>query len=80
MFQADKLTLGLIAPFKGYPNSPIPSLEDFGETAVLAEQLGFSALWLRDVPFYDPSFGDVGQAFDPMVAMGYLTAKPNELR
>ena len=41
VFQADKLTLGLIAPFKGYPNSPIPSLEDFGETAVLAEQLGF---------------------------------------
>lgn len=79
VFQADKLTLGLIAPFKGYPNSPIPSLEDFGETAVLAEQLGFSALWLRDVPFYDPSFGDVGQAFDPMVAMGYLTAKTQRI-
>ena len=44
------------------------------ETAILAEQLGFSALWLRDVPFNVPSFGDVGQIFDPFVYLGSLAA------
>ncbi len=75
VFQKDKLTIGLIAPFKGYPNTPIPNVEDLGDVAELAEKLGFSALWLRDVPFYDPNFGDVGQGLDPFVSLGYLAAR-----
>lgn len=38
------------------------------------EALGFSALWFRDVPLRDPSFGDVGQVFDPWVYLGYIAA------
>ncbi|WP_077419622.1 TIGR03571 family LLM class oxidoreductase [Rodentibacter trehalosifermentans] len=79
VFKRGELTVGLIAPFKGYPNSPSPTLEDLGETAVLADKLGFAALWIRDVPFYDPNFGDVGQALDPMVTMGYLAAKTEKI-
>ncbi|WP_239496790.1 TIGR03571 family LLM class oxidoreductase [Aggregatibacter kilianii] len=75
VFQKDKLTLGLIAPFKGYPNTPIPNVEDMGDVAELAEKLGFAALWLRDVPFFDPNFGDVGQGLDPFVSLGYLAAR-----
>ncbi|WP_084703465.1 TIGR03571 family LLM class oxidoreductase [Necropsobacter rosorum] len=75
VFQKDKLTLGLIAPFKGYADTPIPNVEDLGDVAELAEKLGFSALWLRDVPFYDPNFGDVGQGLDPFVSLGYLAAR-----
>ena len=79
VFQKDKLTLGLIAPFKGYPDTAIPNVEDLGELASQADKQGFSALWLRDVPFYDPHFGDVGQGLDPMVALGYLAAKTENI-
>ncbi|WP_443090945.1 TIGR03571 family LLM class oxidoreductase [Basfia succiniciproducens] len=75
VFKQGELTLGLIAPFKGYPNIPIPNVEDMGDVAAAAEKAGFSALWMRDVPFYDPNFGDVGQGLDPFVALGYLAAR-----
>ncbi|WP_324682818.1 TIGR03571 family LLM class oxidoreductase [Bibersteinia trehalosi] len=79
VFQQDKLTLGLIAPFKGYADTPFPDISDLGDLAELADQLGFSALWLRDVPFYDPHFGDVGQGLDPFVALGYLAARTKNI-
>ena len=73
-FQPGKLTLGLIAPFKGYPDSPVPEMDDFATVIKAADQSGIAALWVRDVPFYDPSFGDVGQIYDPSVTLGYLAA------
>lgn len=72
VFQPGKLTFGLIAPFKGYPEGPIPDMDDHRELAQMADEGGISALWLRDVPFYDPNFGDAGQVYDPMVDLGYL--------
>lgn len=44
------------------------------ERARLADERGFVALWLRDVPVHDPSFGDLGQVFDPFPYLGYLAA------
>lgn len=79
VFKKGKLTFGLIAPFKGYPDTPIPDVGDLGETAQLAEKAGFVTLWIRNVPFYDPHFGDVGQGLDPMVTMGYLAAKTSKI-
>lgn len=79
VFQRDRLTVGLIAPFKGYADTAIPTIEDLGATAALADRLGFAALWLRDVPFYDPNFGDVGQGLDPFVALGYLAARTENI-
>jgi luciferase-type oxidoreductase len=38
------------------------------------EQAGFAALWLRDVPFHDPGFGDAGQVYDPLVYTGWLAS------
>ncbi|MDO4997426.1 MAG: LLM class flavin-dependent oxidoreductase, partial [Neisseria sp.] len=37
------------------------------------------ALWLRDVPFYDPNFGDVGQGLDAWTSLGYLAAKTDRI-
>lgn len=74
VFQPGKLTFGFIMPLEGYPDSPFPRLENHQNLAMLADELGFSALWMRDIPFYDPSFGDTGQVFDPMVYLGYLAA------
>jgi luciferase-type oxidoreductase len=74
VFQAGKLTFGFIMPLEGYPNSAFPTLENPQRMATLADEAGFAALWMRDVPFFDPSFGDVGQIFDPMVYLGFLAA------
>lgn len=45
----------------------------------MAEELGFAAVWLRDVPFNVPSFGDVGQMFDPFVYLGLLAGQTSRI-
>lgn len=40
--------------------------------AKLADQLGFNTLWVREVPLYDPTFGDAAQLFDTLSYLGYL--------
>ncbi|WP_313809510.1 LLM class oxidoreductase [Sphingobium sp.] len=74
VFQPDTLTFGFIAPLESYPDRPAPTMRDHLALARTADDAGFSAIWLRDVPFYDPSFGDLGQVFDPMSYAGFLAA------
>lgn len=74
VFQPEGLTFGYIMPLEGYPNSPFPTLQDHQRLARIADEAGFASLWMRDVPFYDPSFGDTGQMIDPFVYLGYLAA------
>lgn len=74
VFRPGKLSFGFIMPLEGYPDSPFPTLKDHTRLAKLADDAGFSALWMRDVPFYDPNFGDTGQMLDPFVYLGYLAA------
>ena len=73
LFQPNTLTLGLILPLETH-RTPAPTMADHIAMAQRAESLGFGALWLRDVPFYDPNYGDVAQIFEPMVYMAYLAA------
>jgi luciferase-type oxidoreductase len=49
-----------------------PDLQRHAELAQLADRLGFRALWVRDVPLYDPSFGDAAQVFEVFSYLGYL--------
>ncbi len=79
VFKPNGMTLGLVVPIEAYPNTAVPALERHIERAQLAEQLGFSALWLRDVPFNVPSFGDAGQIFDPFVYLGALAASTGDI-
>lgn len=72
-FRSGKLSLGLVVPVEAY-SGPAPTMQQHLQRVQLAEALGFSALWLRDVPFNVPSFGDAGQLFDPFVYLGYLAA------
>ncbi|GAA3698787.1 LLM class oxidoreductase [Sphingomonas cynarae] len=74
VFQPGTLTFGFIAPLESYPDQPAPSMRDHLALARTADEAGFSAIWLRDVPFYDPSFGDLGQVFDPIAYAGFLAA------
>lgn len=50
----------------------VPDIGRHGELARLADRLGFRALWLRDVPVYDPGFGDAAQVFEVFTYLGYL--------
>lgn len=42
------------------------------DLAAEADQLGYAALWVRDVPLLDPAFNDAGQIYDPWVWLGQL--------
>lgn len=79
VFQPDQLSLGLVVPIENYSTSTVPTMNRHIERAQLAEELGFKAVWLRDVPFNVPSFGDAGQTFDPFVYLGALAMATNEI-
>lgn len=73
-----KLSLGLVFPLEAYQGS-IAKMENQEELATRAEELGFKALWFRDVPFNDPSFGDAGQLYDPWVYMAHIMNHTKEI-
>ena len=72
VFQPEQLTIGLVVPLETYDRGPMPTMEGQLERIQLADRLGFKSVWLRDVPFNVPSFGDAGQVFDPWVYLGLL--------
>ncbi|MBS8259323.1 LLM class oxidoreductase [Roseibium polysiphoniae] len=74
VFQPGRLSVGLVVPLETYDRSAVPTMDQHLERAKLADDLGFGALWLRDVPFNVPSFGDAGQIYDPFVYLGALAA------
>lgn len=78
-FHAGRLSLGLVVPVAAYPDSRVPDMSDHPARVQLAEALGFRAVWLRDVPFDVPAFGDAGQLYDPFVYLGYLAAQTSRI-
>ncbi|MEI5638944.1 MULTISPECIES: TIGR03571 family LLM class oxidoreductase [unclassified Pseudoalteromonas] len=50
----------------------VPDLTQHHSRVQLADQLGFKAAWVRDVPVYDPNFGDAAQVFETFTYLGYL--------
>lgn len=79
VFQPNRLSVGLVIPLETYDQSPVPAMEHHIEHVQLAETLGFAAVWLRDVPFNVPSFGDAGQLYDPFVYLGFLAAQTHKI-
>lgn len=79
VFRQGELTLGLVLPLEAHRHSAVPQLERHLERARLADELGFAALWLRDVPFNVPSFGDAGQMLDPFVYLGSLSQATDQI-
>ncbi len=78
-FHPDRLSIGVVVPLESYPAGPVPTMNHHIERVQLAEEHGFSAIWLRDVPFNVPSFGDAGQLFDPFVYLGMLAAQTERI-
>ena len=79
VFQEGRLSLGVVVPLEAYPKGPVPAMTRHMERIQLAEGLGFSAIWLRDVPFNVPSFGDAGQVYDPFVYLGFLAGQTSRI-
>lgn len=69
-----EITLGLILPLETYPHGAVPTMQDRIEAAREAEAIGISCLWLRDIPFFDPNYGDAGQVFEPLTYIAALAA------
>ncbi|MDO6693337.1 LLM class oxidoreductase [Aliiglaciecola sp. 3_MG-2023] len=79
VFKLGKLSIGLVVPIENYATNSVPSMHAHVERVQLAEKLGFSAVWLRDVPFNVPSFGDAGQLLDPFVYLGLLAGQTSDI-
>ena len=79
VFRPNRLSVGLVIPLENYSQRPVPSMTRHAERIRLVEELGFSAIWLRDVPFNVPTFGDAGQMFDPFVYLGLLAAQTEHM-
>lgn len=73
MFARDRLTVGLFLPL--WPHTgDMADLRGQGAIIERADRSEFASLWVRDVPLADPSFGDVGQVFDPWTYLTWLAA------
>lgn len=57
----------------------IPDMENQLELVQLIDTLGFNTVWQRDVPIYDPKFGDAGQLFETMTYLGYLAGQTKQI-
>ncbi|MEM7245472.1 MAG: LLM class oxidoreductase [Acidobacteriota bacterium] len=78
VFRSSRLSVGLVAPLEAHAG-PVPTMTRHLERVELADELGFPAIWLRDVPFDVPSFGDAGQVHDPFVYLGLLAARTEQI-
>jgi len=78
-FQPKNLSIGMVIPIENYTQNPVPTMHRHLERVRLIENLGFKALWVRDVPFHVPSFGDAGQTYDPFTYLGFLAGQTSEI-
>lgn len=79
VFKPGQLSVGIVAPIENYAQGPVPTMQQHVERAQQVDQLGFKALWVRDIPFNVPSFGDAGQTYEPFTYLGYLAAQTKEI-
>ncbi|GAA2087683.1 LLM class oxidoreductase [Streptomyces albiaxialis] len=73
MFAPGRLTVGLFLPLWQYAGD-MAAMKGQTETVRRADEAEFAAVWVRDVPLFDPGFGDAGQVFDPWTYLGWLAA------
>ncbi|MGW6461111.1 TIGR03571 family LLM class oxidoreductase, partial [Streptomyces sp. NPDC055078] len=78
MFAPGELTVGLFLPLWPYAGG-MAGMRGQTEIVQAADRSGFAAAWVRDVPLADPSFGDVGQVYDPWSALTWLAAHTSRI-
>jgi luciferase-type oxidoreductase len=78
LFKNSRLTIGVVLPMQERERHDI----DFGlqlELARRADELGFSAIWVRDVPLNSPTYPDPVGHSDPWVLLGALAASTQSI-
>ncbi|WP_396331672.1 LLM class oxidoreductase [Burkholderia anthina] len=78
MFAADQLTLGIFLPLRAY-NGDMRVLTGQADLVAEIDRRGFAAVWVRDIPLFDPAFGDAGQVFDPFAYLSFLAARTTRI-
>ncbi len=78
MFKNNHLSIGIFSPIESYSGN-IPKMKNQTRLIQKVEEYGFSAIWTRDIPLNDPSFGDVGQIYDPFIYLSYLASCTNKI-
>lgn len=72
------MTLGIFLPLEvNQPNQT--SYATHIEQIKRIDNWGFPALWVRDIPIYDPSFGDVGQVFDALNYLSFIAGQTKQI-
>lgn len=74
MFAPDQLTIGIFLPLRFFEGD-MRVLEGQADLVTDIDRRGFAAVWVRDVPLFDPGFGDAGQVFDPFTYLAYIAAR-----
>jgi luciferase-type oxidoreductase len=74
----DDFSVGLFFPITT-ADGPVPPLDEQTALAGYAEELGFDALWFRDVPLFWPKFDDAGQVYDPWVFLSHIAATTDDV-
>ncbi len=79
IYQEDRISVGLVLPARE-TNSPEVDFRQQVNAAILADELGFAAVWVRDVPlngsWYPENFGHP----DPFVILGAIAASTRRIR
>ena len=78
-FEYGELSIGIVVPIENYTHTSVPTMKDHLQKVKLIDQLGFKALWVRDVPMHVPAFGDAGQTYDPFTYLGFLAGQTNQI-
>ncbi|MCT1614838.1 LLM class oxidoreductase [Corynebacterium sanguinis] len=79
-FRRGELTVGLSLPIEeSAEESPEDSLDNQVRLIRKAEDAGFAAVWVRDIPLRVETFGDVGQVWDPWMYLSYLAARTSTI-
>ncbi|MBR0800321.1 TIGR03571 family LLM class oxidoreductase [Bradyrhizobium jicamae] len=78
LFRDGHLTLGVTLPIRETELSSVDFMQQV-ELATAAEQLGFSAVWVRDVPLNGPWYPETFGHPDPMVILGAIAARTSHI-
>jgi luciferase-type oxidoreductase len=74
IYAPNKLTLGIFLPLDLYAGN----LNVFNEHTKYIKQIddkNFGAIWVRDIPLFDPGFGDAGQVYDAFTYLSFLAGQ-----
>lgn len=78
MFAPDQLTIGIFLPLRFFQGD-MRVLAGQADLVADIDRHGFAAAWVRDVPLFDPAFGDAGQVFDAFTYLAFLAARTKSI-